>query len=111
MVDGGDNKSFSINHPVYNPIETEAEDADSIEGLKIVSAITTNAEGHVTGYTTTGLTNAAIAPTAVSSTITASENNGIYSATIINADTYGSGDTAVKKQSQYAINSKTLVIE
>lgn len=111
MVDGGDNKSFSINHPVYNPIATEDDAVDTIDGLTIVSAITTNAEGHVTGYTTTGLTNAAIAPTAVNSTITASENNGVYSATVITADTYGTGDGAVKKQSQYAINSKTLVIE
>lgn len=111
MVDGGDNKSFSINHPVFNPIETENDAVSTIDGLKIVSAITTNAEGHVTGYTTTGLTNSAIAPTAVTSTITAGLNNGIYSATIVNTDTYGTGDDAVKKQSQYAINSKTLVIE
>lgn len=111
MVDGGDNKSFSINHPVYNPIATDGEAVDTIDGLKIVSAITTNAEGHITGYTTTGLTNVAIAPTAVSSTITAGVNNGVYSATIVNTDTYGTGDDAVKKQSQYAINSKTLVIE
>lgn len=111
MVNGGDNKSFSINHPEYNPTTTDGGKVDSIGDLTVVSAITTNKEGHVTAISTSGLTNAAIAPTAVTSTIVAAKNNNLYTATVTSTDTYGTGDDAVAKSSQYAIASSTIAIE
>lgn len=107
---GTDNKTFKINHPVLNPVATNGGNVGSLADLQIVSAVATNADGHVTGVTTVGLTHEAIAPVSNAVVTTVSNSNNVYNTVIENTLTYGEGDSAITRAGRYGFESKTLTM-
>lgn len=95
---------IKINHPTYTITPVNADPVTNIEDITIVTGVTHNDLGHVTGLSTGSIAVEALAPTAMTGSIVAnSAHNG---ATLTLTETYGDTNTSV----ELGLTSNTLEI-